>query len=254
MYRNRSVYSTRSALKVYANMPEITPAEQLIFAEEQARIEAGPVLDIGVGAGRTTAWLSAVAGQYYGVDYSPAMIGYCRRRFAGHPGVEFILADAASMPMLASGAFPFILFSFNGIDSVDHAHRLLILQEVRRLLASGGRFAFSAHNRAYRDIQRTPRFRRPLRLRGVARTGVEIANHIRVRRKAYECAEYALINDPPHLFSILTYYIDRKAQIAQLEGNGFRVLKVVDADGHAVADGDDETVSPNFYYLTEAQA
>jgi SAM-dependent methyltransferase len=231
-------------------MPDITPAEQFIFAEERARIEAGSVLDIGVGAGRTTAYLASVAGQYYAVDYSPAMIGYCRRRF---PNLEFILADAADMSMLANGSFSFILFSFNGIDSVDHAHRLRILGEVRRLLAPGGRFAFSAHNRAYRDIQREPRFRRPLRLRGVARTGVEIANHLRVRRRSYQCREYELINDPPHLFSVITYYISRQAQIAQLEARGFRVLKVIDPDGRVVSDDDDETVSPNFYYLTEAR-
>jgi hypothetical protein len=30
------------------------------------------------------------------------------------------------------------------------------------------------------------------------------------------------------------------------------VLKVIDADGRIVSDGDDETVSPNYYYLTEA--
>jgi len=232
-------------------MPDITPAEQFIFAQEHARIETGPVLDIGVGAGRTTAYLATVAGQYCGVDYSPKMIGYCRDRF---PGLEFILADAADMPMLASGSFAFILFSFNGIDSVDHAHRLRILGEVRRLLAPGGRFAFSAHNRAYRDIQRRPRFRRPLRLRGVARTGVEIANHLRVRRRAYQCDEYALINDPPHLFSIITYYIGRGAQIAQLQAQGFRVVTVIDADGRAVSDGGDETASPNYYYLVEARA
>ena len=231
-------------------MPDITPAEQFIFAQEQTRIEAGPVLDIGVGAGRTTAYLASVAGQYYGVDYSRAMIGYCRRRF---PDLEFILADAADMPMLASGSFPFILFSFNGIDSVDHAHRLRILGEVRRLLAPGGRFAFSAHNRAYRHIQRRPRFRHPLRLRGVARTGVEIANHLRVRRQAYACDAYELINDPPHLFGIITYYIGRQAQIAQLEAQGFRVLKVIDTDGRVVSDGGDETISPNFYYLAESR-
>lgn len=252
MYRNRTVYSKRSALKVYANMPDIAPAERVIFAQEQQRIETGPVLDIGVGAGRTTAFLMHRTKQYFGVDYSPAMIAYCRAHFRGNAMSEFILADAASMPMLADASFPFILFSFNGIDSVTHEHRLRILREVRRLLARGGRFAFSAHNRAYAHIQRSPRFHRPLRLRGIARTGVEIANHLRVRRQAYECDEYALINDPPHLFSILTYYIHRQVQIAQLEREGFRVLNVIDADGHMIADGDDETVSPNFYYLVEA--
>jgi SAM-dependent methyltransferase len=234
-------------------MPEIVPAERLVFAQERARIETGPVLDIGVGAGRTTACLAALCGKYYGVDYSPAMIAHCRQRFVGNPALEFILADAASMPTLETGSFPFILFSFNGIDSVTHEHRLRILQEIRRLLAPDGRFVFSAHNRAYRDIQRVPRFHRPLRLRGIARTLVEIANNLRVRRGAFACPEYELINDPPHLFSILTYYIGRAAQIAQLESQGFRVLSVIDANGNIVTDGDDETTSPNFHYLTEAR-
>jgi SAM-dependent methyltransferase len=234
-------------------MPEITPAERLIFAREQARIEAGPVLDIGVGAGRTTAALAPLAAKYCGVDYSPAMIAHCRARFAGDPRLEFIHADAASLPMLAAGSFSFILFSFNGIDSVAHEHRLRILAEVRRLLAPDGRFAFSAHNRAYRDIQRSPRFRRPWRLRGIMRTLVEIANHLRVRRGAFACRAYELINDPPHLFSILTYYIVRDAQVAQLEAAGFRVLDVIDADGNSVSEGDDETISPNFHYLAEAR-
>ena len=254
MYRNQLVYSKRSALKVYANMPDIVPAEQIIFAQEQQRIETGPVLDIGVGAGRTTAFLAHRTNQYFGVDYSPAMIAYCRAHFSGNPASEFILADAASMPTLADASFPFILFSFNGIDSVTHEHRLRVLREIRRLLAKNGRFAFSAHNRAYAHIQRSPRFHRPLRLRGIARTGVEIANHLRVRRQAHACREYELINDPPHLFSIVTYYIGRQAQIAQLEREGFRVLNVFDADGHIISDGDDETVSPNFYYLAEARS
>jgi len=56
-----------------------------------------------------------------------------------------------------------------GVDSVDHAIAPADLQEIRRLLASGGRFA-PAHNRAYRDISVAPTFRRPLLLRGMART------------------------------------------------------------------------------------
>jgi SAM-dependent methyltransferase len=180
------------------------------------------------------------------------MIAYCRTHFS-RAGSEFILADAASMPMLADATFPFILFSFNGIDSVEHEHRLRIFAEIRRLLAPDGRFAFSAHNRFYAHTQRKPRFHRPLRLRGIARTGVEMFNHLRMRRRAFACDEYELINDPPHLFSLVTYYIGRRAQIAQLEREGFRVLTVIDGQGRIVSDGDDETASPNYYYLTEVR-
>ncbi len=228
----------------------MAPAEARIFSEEHARIAAGPVLDLGIGAGRTTGFLAPLTPRYVGVDYSPAMVMHCRRRFEA-PGREFILADAADLPMLESGSFPFILFSFNGIDSVAHDHRLRILAEIRRVLAKDGRFVFSAHNRAFAGIQRTPRFRRPLRARGMARTMVEIANHLRVRGQARVCADYELINDPPHLFSVLTYYIGLRTQIAQLEQAGLRVLSVIDADGRPAGVDDDQTISPDFHYVTE---
>jgi SAM-dependent methyltransferase len=251
MYRNHSVYSTRSAVEVYARMPDIPPAERLIFARELPRIESGPVLDIGVGAGRTTAVLAPLCRNYVGIDYSQAMISHCRKRFAQGSALRLIHADAASLPMFESETFRFILFSFNGIDSVDHDHRLRILREIRRLLAKDGRFAFSAHNRNYAGIERRPRFHRPLRLRGVARTGVEIVNHLRMRRAVQACDAYELINDPPHLFSVITYYIDRRSQVAQLEQCGLRTLDVIDPDGQPVRERDDETLSPNFYYVTE---
>jgi len=235
-------------------MPDIMPAERSVFDRERALIETGPVVDIGIGAGRTTGFLAPLCRHYVGIDYSPAMIAHCRRLFMESDALRLILADAASMPMLDSASFKFILFSFNGIDSVDHPHRLRILREVHRLLAPGGRFAFSAHNRFFSGIQRAPQFRRPLRLRGIARTGVEFLNHWRARRENFACGEYEMINDPPHLFSVITYYIDRRAQIAQLGREGFRVLAVFGADGRELNDDADETLSPNFTYLTERRS
>jgi ubiquinone/menaquinone biosynthesis C-methylase UbiE len=37
-----------------------------------------------------------------------------------------------------AGWFDFVLFSYNGIDFVDHAGRLQVLKEIARVLASGG--------------------------------------------------------------------------------------------------------------------
>src|SRR5271157_5254557 len=49
------------------------------------------ILDLGVGGGRTTAYLSSIAGQYVRVDYVPEMVEACR---AEYPRLEFQTSDA----------------------------------------------------------------------------------------------------------------------------------------------------------------
>ena len=46
-----------------------------------------PILDIGVGAGRTTQLLRAISRDYVGIDDSPAMVEMCR---AAHPEAHII--------------------------------------------------------------------------------------------------------------------------------------------------------------------
>ena len=51
-----------------------------------------------------------------------------------------------NLSMFDSASFDFVLFSYNGIDTMSHVNRLRVFDEVFRLLVSGGLFAFSSHN------------------------------------------------------------------------------------------------------------
>ena len=71
------------------------------------------------------------------------MTRYCEQLY---PGVKFATVDARSMKEYRDGQFAFVIFSFNGIDSVPPEDRLAILKECHRVLRPGGLFAFSTHN------------------------------------------------------------------------------------------------------------
>ena len=213
MYRNKQVFSTRSSRRLYAAAIGLTPAETAALA---LACTSGVTLDLGIGAGRTTAILAPLARHYVGVDYAPGMVTDCRTRFAHLPRTTFLEADAAALDTLQSATFDLVLFSYNGLDYVAHPHRLRILHEIRRLLAPGGCFVFSTHNRAWRGVQRRPRLARPLRARGLARTATEWLNWTRLRPAERDTADYALVNDAAHRFALVTYCIGRAAQLRQL--------------------------------------
>ncbi|MDB6140669.1 MAG: Methyltransferase type 11 [Verrucomicrobiaceae bacterium] len=124
------------------------------------------VLDIGVGAGRTTQYFAELAGEYVGIDFSPGMVERCEQRFAGRwPGATFQQGDATNLHQHADDSYDLVLFSFNGIDCMSCEQRELALKEMRRVCKPGGWVVFSSHN-VY-SIPLIPGFqfhRHPLRL------------------------------------------------------------------------------------------
>jgi SAM-dependent methyltransferase len=126
----------------YASLAYLTPCERLLF---DFYIKPGSaVLDLGVGGGRTTAYLASRAGRYVGVDYAPAMIKTCQARF---PGREFVVADAANLSTFASASFDAVVFAFNGMDYVlPDTSRRASLEHIRRILKTNGVLIFSSHN------------------------------------------------------------------------------------------------------------
>ena len=139
---NRLTYNAPEIAEYYAGLNYLTPCEKLLF---DAYITPGmSILDLGVGGGRTTPYLSSIAGRYVGIDYAGEMIDVCRKKF---PQLEFQLGNAADLSRFLSSRFDAVVMAFNGMDYVvpDEA-RFRALREIRRVLKPEGVLIFSSHN------------------------------------------------------------------------------------------------------------
>ena len=135
------VYNTPEVVARYAAMDSLSACEQVLF-DTYLRLGT-TILDLGVGAGRTTPHLSSIASRYVGVDYSEEMIRACRTRF---PHLQFNVADATDLSQFADASFDAIVFSYNGLDCLPHEKREDCLRECHRILKPGGVYIFSTHN------------------------------------------------------------------------------------------------------------
>lgn len=226
---NQRTMRSASAVKHYSHREDLTPAERASLDAVAAEARGKPLLDIGVGGGRTVRALRAISTDYLGVDNSPEMVASCRRRF---PGVKVVQADARRLDMVPDASVFLVMFSCNGVGMVSHEDRLQIMREVLRVLQPGGVFLFSTHNlnsSAPTAGFRFPEFEwsfNPARL-GVRalRFAVQTATRVRNRRRfqQYEQrqAAYSIINDECHHYGTMLYYISLAEQRRQLEALGF---------------------------------
>lgn len=94
------------------------------------------VLDVCCGPGLVAGAAAARSASAAGVDFSSAMLAIAR---AAQPHVEFSHGDAEALPY-ADGAFDAVVANF-GVHHVPHP--TAALAEMHRVLASGGRAAFT---------------------------------------------------------------------------------------------------------------
>jgi len=136
------VYSQPETVAQYAGMDSLSACEQHLF---DAYLHSGmAILDLGVGGGRTTPCLSAIASRYVGIDYSEEMIRACRSKF---PHLQFNVADASDLSQFPDASFDSVVFSYNGLDClVPYEKRENCLRECHRVLKAGGIYVFSSHN------------------------------------------------------------------------------------------------------------
>jgi SAM-dependent methyltransferase len=221
MTRNKDVYRTLGVVALYAQMSDLFPPEETILRLMLPELRTARMLDLGVGAGRTALHFAKHVREYVGADYSESMIRECQRRFASYPHpLSFVVCDARSLSMFANESFDFILFSFNGIDYVNHADRLTILKEIRRVGKAGGWFCFGTHNLNFcaqlfelrRIISLNPKFAS----RTARKLKLRFAHNWRVRAATVRRAPYMLINDGSHSHRLLTYYVRPEEQLRQL--------------------------------------
>jgi len=247
--RTRKLFNCARTVRFYQQSTELQLPEAVILDRLRADFTRKRVLDIGVGAGRTTGHLLELSQHYIGLDYSSRMIESCRARY---PGVSFMLCDARDLSLLfGKGSFDLVLFSYNGIDVLDHADRLKALSGIRDILSPTGAFVFSSHNLDYRRAHFTkpwdPRllpfdinpFVRPLPfVKKLATYPIGIANYLRVRKHERTETHYSILGDEAHKYNILTYYIAPRCQVAQLTELGFRDTWVIGLDGRSIGEAE----------------
>lgn len=230
---NRLAWSSRSARRWFGSLNDWTdPGEAAAIAWLADEVRNQPLLDVGVGGGRTVPLLTALSADYTAVDYTPELVDVCRRN---HPGIRVLHMDARDMSQFEDNSFALVMFSFNGIDAVDYPGRLAILREFARVLRPGGLALFSTHNLkgpSYRE--NIGRFVRMPETSGNAIDwGIDAArvayslpiaafNYWRYSRLNREFDGYALRVCAAHKFGILIMYTEVGTQRAQLEEVGLR--------------------------------
>ena len=254
---NRRIWRSAEVLRWYGRLEGyIDGGERRCFEELHNQVRDQPVLDLGVGGGRTTALLLEVTRAYVGLDLTPEMVATCRRKF---PDVRVDEGDARDLSRFADGSFQLVVFSYNGIDLVHDHGRDSVLREVHRVLRPGGAFYFSTIHRDGPDFREPPQ-RQPLPRANPLRLATRAARRSAgralglIRRARYGRYEERRDGHSVLLHQALDYgllvYATTIAELrGQLTETGYGPVKIVGAkSGKPILDGqaDDE---PYFHVI-----
>jgi ubiquinone/menaquinone biosynthesis C-methylase UbiE len=233
---NQRAWKLATTVRTYELLEGWTdPGEQAAIDYIADEMRARPILDIGVGAGRTTSFLRRISEDYIGIDYTAEMIDACKRKY---PHAAFLHMDARDLSQFADNQFALAMFSFNGIDAVSFTDRQRVLREVHRVLQPHGVFIVSAHNRNGPGYGERPTLRPPF-TRNPFKLGWRMLNHARsfplalrnylhhsILNETYD--EWAVMNCAAHDFNLVVVYTTLAEQTRQLTAAGFRPELVLD--------------------------
>jgi ubiquinone/menaquinone biosynthesis C-methylase UbiE len=224
---NRETWSAPLSLRGYRHIAgHIDAGEKRVFEMALIRFRGGRFLDIGIGGGRTAALLAGNAGCYLGIDYTPEMVEIAR---ANHPDLAFQLMDARNLQAIDERSQDVVVFSYNGLDSVDPEGRLAVLREAYRVLAPGGAFVFSTFHRDWQGFHQgpsradvVPPSSNPVLL-GLRywRYAKGMLKARRRRRHEVRDGEHAILLHHAHYFGIMVYATTIAQINSQLGAAGF---------------------------------
>jgi ubiquinone/menaquinone biosynthesis C-methylase UbiE len=241
---NKVVYESENVVKYYAAQCHLQKPETTVLTELRHELPRMSMLDIGVGAGRTTSYFASLTKEYLGIDYSSQMVSACLEKFKKFSkNTSFQTADARTMKSFKDKSFDFVLFSFNGIDYMGHEDRLETLGEIRRLIKSGGYFCFSTHNLNFLSnkcsiqLSKHPsifalQIYRLLQMRVTNKSAAW-----KTLRNSSQNSLHHMFNDGAHNFQLKTYYITPVEQVKQLRELGYTDIKMFGlTDGKEIKD------------------
>lgn len=225
----------------------IDAGEPLALLTVADDVRGKAVLDLGVGAGRTSWLLRLLTERYVGLDWSPEMVEATR---AALPGLDVRVGDARDLSAFDDGSFALVLFSYNGIDNLDHAGRDRVRSEAARVLEPGGWLVYSTMSKTGPAYLARPSLR-PRRGAGepAAQYAVRAARHAAAagaRRSDLSAWRAGMARATDHgdwatapLAAVgyeLVHFSTIAAERAALALNGFDVVGVFGDDGRDVTD------------------
>ena len=230
--------------------------------EEQAIKDVAPmvkgasILDIGVGAGRTVPLMLELSADYIAVDFAQPMVDACQRKY---PDQRVAWADARDLRAFEDSTFGFVMFSWNGIDAIDHEGRAKAFAEINRVLRPGGIFLFSTLNENGPEARARP-WKRSINkhegspagraLRAVASVPVDMANYLRLRRKWEYGDGWSMRSLSSHHFGLITHYTTLERELRELAEFGFELVQLREnSSGSLVQPGDDTTNSAYWHVI-----
>jgi SAM-dependent methyltransferase len=253
---NRSIWRSAKTLDIFARRDGWSDAGEGHAMEaiaEEAR--GGPILDIGVGAGRTLPYLSSLSDDYVAVDYLPEMVELTRARY---PRARVEQADARDLGAFGDGTFSLVVFSLNGIDGLAHEDRRLVHAEVRRVLRPGGIFLYSTHNLEHPTAGRPPwdRCRLPGRItpRPLAAWALRLprrsASYRRLNALSMRGQGWAILVGASYNFGIVGHYTTLEEALRELSEAGYLPgTEVYGSAGDLISPGGDTSASEWFHLI-----
>jgi len=231
------------AATAYHGKLYLLPPEQKIIDRFGSKLGEMSMLDIGIGAGRTTHFFAYRTKRYVGVDYSNRMLDLAKNSTPEHETLMLDWADARDLSKYRDGEFDFVMFSYNGLDYMHPTERPQAIQEVRRVLKKGGHFFFSSHSveALPLPLKPMPEFDYTSLPRSVARTGLTAWRNLRTKwlnaridLKESRKRGWVFTPDGGENFKMPVAYVVPSYQVWQLQRFGFGEIEVMDAQGRRI--------------------
>lgn len=262
---NRDVFDSADVIAELAALQgwsDLGEREALTLVAGTVRGKAA--LDIGVGPGRTVPLMRLLTDDYTAVDYSAGAVATCRNFF---PDVDARVADARDLSVFEDARFGFVMFSYNGLDTLDHSDRISALKEMVRVLAPGGILLYSTLNKdgiSYGEVpwqfhRRGERVR--LSGRAIARGVLEGPRRAARKARAYrnwrahrelvvDRGDWAIGSLAAHEFRPLVHFTTLRGVIDELASLEVDPLRIFDSSGRVVDTSNERDDADYFHVIS----